>query len=237
MSDAGDAVITLERTRCFGTCPVYRVIIKKNGTVTYEGKDHVRVKGRQTSAVPCEKVEDLISEFRKIGYFSLKDSYEKYEITDLPSAITSLSVDGKTKTVRHYYGDSSSPRVLYELEKRIDGIAGTEKWVKGDAKEKSMITPDEAEEIVWNIREVKSRAERIRRSGGKPFTRVESQPYGSEQATAGEYAYMIYFGEDRETHVVRNTTFLVDAYTKKVSVYDIVTDSAVPLEEWLKEQK
>ena len=35
--------ITLERTICFGFCPAYKVTLREDGTVTYEGTQHVKV--------------------------------------------------------------------------------------------------------------------------------------------------------------------------------------------------
>ena len=50
--------------------------------------------------------------------------------TDMPSAFTSLTVDGKTKTVRHYHGDFSAPKELTELEDKIDEIVNSNQWIK-----------------------------------------------------------------------------------------------------------
>jgi hypothetical protein len=65
-----------------------------------------------------------------IDYFSLKDSYEEFMATDMPSAFTSLTVDGKTKTVRHYHGDFNAPKELTELEDKIDEIVNSNQWIK-----------------------------------------------------------------------------------------------------------
>src|SRR6059058_5801427 len=34
-----DTLITLERTACFGTCPVYKLTISADGKVAFEGKN------------------------------------------------------------------------------------------------------------------------------------------------------------------------------------------------------
>src|SRR5687768_7872674 len=39
-------LIVLERGRCFGTCPAYRVTIFSDGNLIYEGFDFVKIKGR-----------------------------------------------------------------------------------------------------------------------------------------------------------------------------------------------
>jgi hypothetical protein len=126
-----DMVITLERTMCFGTCPVYKLTIYGNGEIVYEGKKHVKEQGNRTARISEDKVRGLISEFERLGYFELKDSYIARGITDMPSAITSITIGSRTKAVRHYYGDKSAPRDLMELEKRIDTISGSSQWVKG----------------------------------------------------------------------------------------------------------
>lgn len=40
-----DVTITLERTVCFGVCPDYVVTVHGDGTVEYEGRNFVAVKG------------------------------------------------------------------------------------------------------------------------------------------------------------------------------------------------
>ena len=129
-SDLDEVVITLERTVCFGVCPEYKITVYGSGTVVYEGKRGVRIEGKRTIAISEEKVRQLLSEFKRIDYFSLHDSYEELMATDMPSAFTSLTVDGKTKTVRHYHGDFSAPKELTELENKIDEIVNSNQWIK-----------------------------------------------------------------------------------------------------------
>lgn len=44
----------------------------------------------------------------------------------MPSAITLLTINGKTKTVRHYHCDFSAPEQLTELEDIIDEIVNSD---------------------------------------------------------------------------------------------------------------
>ncbi len=122
-----DVTITLERTICFGFCPDYVVMIHGDGLVEYEGRNFVAVEGRQTARISEESVRELVNEFYSSGFFSLEDRYEQ-QVTDLPSQTTSITIDGKTKTVYRY---GFEPHRLADLEDKIDEIAQTEKWVKG----------------------------------------------------------------------------------------------------------
>lgn len=121
-------VITLERTECYGPCPVYRLTINGDGSVVYEGRDFVKATGRQTTTISQDRVRQLVSEFEKADFFSLSDSYEQIMVTDNPSAITSITTDGKSKTVRHYHGDTTAPEILTELENKIDETANSNQW-------------------------------------------------------------------------------------------------------------
>jgi hypothetical protein len=129
-SNLGEVVITLERTVCFGACPEYKLTIYGSGTVVYEGRRFVKIEGKRTTAIGEDKVRQLLLEFRRVDYFSLDDSYEEFRATDMPSAYTSLTVDGTTKTVRHYHGDFNAPEELTELEDRIDEIVNSDQWVR-----------------------------------------------------------------------------------------------------------
>ena len=129
-SNNQDVVITLERTACFGTCPVYSLTIRGDGTVVYDGKEFVEVKGTTETTISQDQVDQLISEFEKVDYFSLNDNYTERTITDAPTVITSIRLNGKIKTIKHYHGDLSAPEKLAELEDRIDEIVNSDQWIK-----------------------------------------------------------------------------------------------------------
>jgi Domain of unknown function (DUF6438) len=126
--------ITLERTPCFGGCPVYTVAVTPSGEVTYEGKAHVRQLGKASSKIPQPQVEALLVELEKAGYFSLANRYAASEptcgrySTDSPSAITSVTIRGRTKRIEHDYGCDAAPGVLVVLERRIDEALGSGRW-------------------------------------------------------------------------------------------------------------
>ena len=125
-----EVIITLERTACYGFCPVYTITIFGNGTVQYEGKEHVQTVGNQETEISEEKIRQIIREFERIDYFSLNDEYTERTITDAPSAITSITMNMETKTIKHYHGDFSAPEELTELEDKIDEIVNSEQWIQ-----------------------------------------------------------------------------------------------------------
>ena len=124
-TELNDAVITLERTACYGTCPVYKVTIYEDGKVLYNGEQFVENKGEHDFRISPAKVKDLINEFYEIDYFSLHNEYTA-NITDLPTTITSIKIAGQAKRVSNYYG---APEKLRELEDMIDEVTNSQRWI------------------------------------------------------------------------------------------------------------
>lgn len=121
-------LITLERTACFGACPIYTVSIDGNGRIVYNGLDFVTATGEQTAQIDPQQVQELIDFMINGDYFELEDAYTNRFVTDMPSAITSLTVDGKMKRIDHYFGDDAAPLILQQVENRIDTVANTSQW-------------------------------------------------------------------------------------------------------------
>lgn len=131
---AAEPAVRLERTPCFGTCPVYAVTISRSGAVHFTGKHHVAHTGQATATIPAEVVDSLLAELEARGYFGFADAYVMDSpgcglyATDSPTVITSVTRGGLTKTIRHDRGCSAAPPELSGLEQRIDEIAGTGRW-------------------------------------------------------------------------------------------------------------
>jgi Domain of unknown function (DUF6438) len=128
-------VVTLERTPCFGTCPVYQVAISRSGTVRFVGKHHVSRQGEAMAKIPAARVDSLLRELDAGGYFGFADAYVMDSpacgqyATDSPTVITSASTAGRTKTIRHDYGCDAAPQELGRLERLIDEVAGSSRWI------------------------------------------------------------------------------------------------------------
>jgi hypothetical protein len=123
-------VITLERSVCYGTCPEYTVTIHGDGSVIYEGRDFVRVTGKQHGTAQREDVARLVDMFERAHFFDLKDRYSA-QITDLPTYRVTYERNGRRKTVVDYAGeDAGMPHAVSEIEQEIDRVAQTEKWVR-----------------------------------------------------------------------------------------------------------
>ena len=109
--------VTLERTSCFGTCPDYKVTLRRDGAVIYEGRRFVQMMGTyKGEAYGFDRLAQLILAQK---YFDMKDDYSR-PITDMPSAITSVVRGGKRKRIVDYA--ETGPTELWSIEMAIDGI-------------------------------------------------------------------------------------------------------------------
>ena len=132
----GTPVISLERTPCFGTCPVYTISVTASGRVLFDGRAHVPRLGLVTAEIPRQRVDSLLVELERAGYFGFAGRYAASEpacgryVTDLPSAIISVTRGGRTKRIEHDHGCGSAPLALAVLEKRVDEVLGSKRWIE-----------------------------------------------------------------------------------------------------------
>lgn len=97
--------IRLERTECLGRCPIYRVTLFRDGTALYDGQKHAPT-GRKRRQIDPREVDRLIDAFDKVG--SWKCDPERIA-TDYPDAIVTVHRHGRTRSLRHNYGDPCAP--------------------------------------------------------------------------------------------------------------------------------
>jgi hypothetical protein len=124
-------VVKLERSACYGVCPVYTVEIDRDGSVRYDGARYVRERGKHASNIPAADADALAARFTKIGFFHLtwKDPCDRVS-TDHASATLTYVAGGRKRTVRDYLGDACVPQALRDLEDEVDRVAKTSAWTK-----------------------------------------------------------------------------------------------------------
>jgi len=127
---AGDYV-ELQRTQCFGQCPVYKVRVYADGQIAWSGKQHVKVVDESTGQITSEAARALIDQFRAAGFWNLCQSYTRM-VTDLPTAIAVLHVGNAEKSVSDRA--QSAPDWLRELDRTVDAVADTHAWIHGDPR-------------------------------------------------------------------------------------------------------
>jgi Domain of unknown function (DUF6438) len=121
--------ITMERNGCSMdvTCPVYKLTLGDDGSVLFEGKQHVSAHGVRSKKIQAQAVWELANRFVAIHYFDLP----RYlgGCTDTPTVITSVTLGDRSHQVDNLEcGNSHS---LSELEDEIDQISNSKIWIRG----------------------------------------------------------------------------------------------------------
>lgn len=134
-------VVTMERTRCFGSCPSYRVTITGTGDVEYEGLDCVKTRGVRRGTVSPETALGLVNDFLHAHFFDASSEYialdeirsygGRLEVggpitSDGQSTYLQLKLGRHEKRVRLY---DHYPNDLGVIPDRIDQAANVEQWI------------------------------------------------------------------------------------------------------------
>ena len=117
--------IGIERTACYGWCPIYTLIVKSDGTFRYVGEEFVERKGRFTGTVPIYDFNLLALYISSSGYMELADAYMR-PVTDNPTVYTTVVMNGQRKIVRNYA--NGGPRKLWAIEELIDHLLDKATW-------------------------------------------------------------------------------------------------------------
>ena len=139
-----EPIIVLEReSDVFQVSPEYRLSIFEDGTVVFQGKKHVKSQEPIRARIDREQLTNLLAEFERIKFYSLRQRYSEEEDgcklrgTDQPFATTTLNINGKKKSIVHYYGcweEGASrvvfPQELFKLEAKIDEVVNTKQWLE-----------------------------------------------------------------------------------------------------------
>src|ERR671917_2086476 len=123
--------VTLQRTPCHGSCPVYRVAVFGSGEVEYFGEAHVARTGAHRWKISGRRLERLSEAFEGARSSRLQDEYTNREFAGAPGCLTSVEYeDGSSRSVEHYHGDPAAPDALADLEDEIDRILGVERYTE-----------------------------------------------------------------------------------------------------------
>ena len=123
----GEVVLSLQRTPCFGACPVYLVEVLGDGTLRFRGERHVKVKEPIDFKLDEATMRALLTRVERTPFATWPD-FMKQTSSDAPTVVLTF----KGHTVRHYRGDLDAPEELTRLEDDVDVILGTERWTKGE---------------------------------------------------------------------------------------------------------
>jgi hypothetical protein len=116
--------IILQRSNCFGGCPVYQLRIGADGHVDYYGRHYVCAFGEHTSRADPYAVRHLVQAMEAAEFYRLGSPVGL--IPDAQVTTVSLAHEGRSNRVR-FVDDEYD--MLVEIADRIDGLANAAQWL------------------------------------------------------------------------------------------------------------
>lgn len=119
-AEQNDVKVTLQRTACFGQCPIYKATFDlSNAKLQYFGERFVKTEGEREFDLTEEEVSRIQKKIVEVDYLTLEGKYDG-PISDVPSCITTLSVQGEM--VKEVTNRVDGPDRLKEYENLLDEI-------------------------------------------------------------------------------------------------------------------
>ena len=119
-------VITMKRTECHGTCPVYTIIVHDDKQVKLIGERFLDLIGTYEADISENEYNKLIESFEQADFFSFKSKYTA-NIADLSTTYLSFSQAKKGKLVIDHH---NAPKSLKALEKQVAALVKSLNWQK-----------------------------------------------------------------------------------------------------------
>ncbi len=117
--------VKLDRSGCFGTCPVYNVTIYGNGIVKYEGIRHVEKIGMFIGRMDPAVFSKIVDEMNAVNFMKMKDVYDTF-FSDLPGSTIHLHMGTADKKVIE---NGEAPKELKAFQNYLDKISDSiEEW-------------------------------------------------------------------------------------------------------------
>ena len=133
--------VALERSPCFGSCPVYRLVLFPDDNVHFESAregihSESAGEGGHTArgAMQAGAFSRIVTSMRALGFTALPDSVSPASMsgpchTDAPTVTVLLYTGNRARGVADYHGCPSAQPGLRELQEEMDRAAGTDRWL------------------------------------------------------------------------------------------------------------
>lgn len=121
-------VLQLERTSCFGKCPVYKVRLLRNGKAEFHGSKYTEKIGNWYAQTEPNFLASIQAEATKIGFMKLANKYptSEQDISDFPACKTYLRMPNMSE--KFIYNKNDAPESLSNFEKFLDESFNKLEW-------------------------------------------------------------------------------------------------------------
>ena len=111
-------MVLLQRTGCFGTCPIYKVAVFGNGIVSYEGTAYTDYEGKYMGQIDLDEAKELFTRIHLLDWENYPAEYPM-DNSDFPQFFINYKTTEIDKQVK---GNTRSADDLISLSLEIDRI-------------------------------------------------------------------------------------------------------------------
>lgn len=130
--------VSVERTACFGVCPIYVARVDADDTLVFDGERFVVAEGRHTRALPAGSFEKLLEIAGRHDFASFDAAYPNEEgtncgalATDLPGVNVTVKSARLSHSVRFYQGcfEFEGRERLEAMIAEMDAVLALDDWI------------------------------------------------------------------------------------------------------------
>lgn len=130
-SDKKDEVlVSIERTPCMGTCPVYLASIYQGGLVTYSGKRNVNRKGQWQAHLDKHQIRSVKQLIRSSGISRFDSAYVNPLLADYPGLNLQVRSSHMLRKIRVMEVDP--PAQVTGFAHSVDSLLESLTWTRVD---------------------------------------------------------------------------------------------------------
>lgn len=122
---SNELLITMKKTECYGTCPVYTLKVYLDGKITIHPKSHPVVKKASQGKLDSKTFNKLQNELDQLKVKDLKLKYDDEKLMDAPSTYLTFYNVSPEKEVK---ARVRIPQSLKNLIKNLETLVKTTKW-------------------------------------------------------------------------------------------------------------
>jgi hypothetical protein len=119
------AVLSLQRTACYGTCPIYTIELFADGKAKFTGERFTEKLGTWEKQFDYSEVSDLLKMAKSEKWPRYSDEYRS-GVSDLPSNILGINRKNKSYTIRI---EGEHPEALDVYTKALIRLAESDGWI------------------------------------------------------------------------------------------------------------
>lgn len=99
--------------------------------ISFVGSSSVVASGKHTAKIDSSVVYKLAKRFIAADFYSMDSQYVA-SVTDNPTYVLSILIDGHEKKIEDYVGSwKGMPVIIKKLEDAVDETADTQRWIAG----------------------------------------------------------------------------------------------------------